>query len=347
MSPAPIHRVNRKDLEKVLNRIVSRRFGKHIRVKAWRRRVSAYSSSCIITWIRLHLDGNLPDLQLAFKDLTPGRQLPTALRVRPHFLYDPCREVALYENILNRLSLGTARYLGAEIAPEMPRYWLFLEWVKGPLLWQLGRITHWQQTARWLARFHREASCLLDSTRLLRRVRLLRYDEQSYATWIVRAESMLRGTLLSNDRSSAQQFARIVRRYDRVVDHLCQLPQTLVHGEFYPGNIVMRWTGETHETCPIDWELAGWAPGVVDLAALSGGHWSQSDKREILAAYLDASSQLSPTETTPAELARSVAYAQLHLCVRHLGWAARWRPQGQQARTWLADALTLAAQLGL
>jgi len=347
MPPARAYPIAREDLERVLRRIVARHFGRHTQVKTWRRRVSAYSSSCIITWIRLQLDSNLPDLHLAFKDLSPGFQLPTARRVRPQFLYDPGREIATYEKVLSRLSLGTARYLGAEIEPEIPRYWLFLEWVKGPLLWQMGRMTHWHQAARWLARFHGEASRFPDLPQLLGSVRPLKYDRHTYANWVIRAESALRGTLLSHDRRAAKRFARIVQRYDRVIDRLCQLPQTLVHGEFYPANIVMRWTGRTHQVCPIDWELTGWAAGVLDLAALSAGRWSESDKRAILAAYHDAARNRSLTQPTLDELTQSVAYAQLHLCVRHLGWATRWRPQGQQARTWLADALTLATQLGL
>jgi thiamine kinase-like enzyme len=347
MRSAHVHRIDRGDLESVLKKIVARHFGPRTQLKTWRRRVSAYSSSCVITWIRLLLNRDCADIQVAFKDLTPGFHLPTARRVRPQFLYDPGREIATYKDILDQLTLGTPRYLEADVAPATPKYWLFVEWVNGPLLWQMGRMRHWQQAARWLARFHHEASRLPDLERRTRSIRPLSYDQQAYTNWITRAESVLSGTLLRRDRRSAQQFARLTQHYDRVINHLCRLPRTLVHGEFFPANIVMRWTGKTHRVCPIDWELTGWGPTVLDLAALSAGQWSTQDKLRIIAAYHETATTYSPSRGSLDELVRSVAYAQLHLCVRQLGWAARWRPQGQQARTWLTDALNLASQLGL
>jgi aminoglycoside phosphotransferase (APT) family kinase protein len=347
MKSAPIRRISRADLEPVLRTILVSQFGPRARLRTWWRRVSAYSSSSLITRIRLAVSGTGQELQLAFKDLTPGAQLPTARRVRPAFLYDPNREIATYQQILDPLNLGTARCFGANVAADPPHYWLFLEWARGPLLWQLGRMSHWQQAARWLAKFHHEVPRLPDLDRRLRSVRPLVYDRHSYATWIVRAESVLSATLLRKDRLAAQRFARIARRYDRVAEHLCRLPQTLVHGEFYPANIVMRRSRNAHLVCPIDWELTSWGPGVLDLAALCAGQWAPEEKRRILVAYREVARERSPGEPELAELTESVAHAHLHLCVRHLGWAARWRPQGQQARTWLADALTLSSQLGL
>ena len=140
---------SREELEDVLRKIVAREFGRRARLTSWHRRISAYSSSCVITRIRVRLDASRGDLQLAFKNLSPGLQLPTARRVRPQFLYDPGREIATYERLLDRLKLGTARYLGNVTVPEQSRYWLFLEWVKGPLLWQMGGMQHWQNAARW------------------------------------------------------------------------------------------------------------------------------------------------------------------------------------------------------
>jgi thiamine kinase-like enzyme len=284
---------------------------------------------------------------LAFKNLSPGLQLPTARRVRPQFLYDPGREIATYERLLDHLKLGTARYLGNVTAPEQSRYWLFLEWVKGPLLWQMGGMQHWQNAARWLAKFQFESSRMSGFEQRLRCIQTMVYDRHAYADWITRAETLLRNTLLRRDPRAARKFARIVRGYDRVVDTLLQLPKALTHGEFYPANIVMRWTGVMHEVCPIDWELTGWGPAVLDLAALSAGRWSTRDKRKILTAYLETAKGYSRRTPDIEDLTESVEHAQLHLCIRQLGWAARWRPQGQQARAWLAQALNLADNLRL
>ena len=78
--------------------------------------------------------------------------LDTAREVRPRFLYEPQREIALYREVLDPEVLGTARFYGAVESPKTGRYWLFLERVDGPLLWQLGRIERWCEAARWLAR---------------------------------------------------------------------------------------------------------------------------------------------------------------------------------------------------
>lgn len=341
--------IARTELEPALRRIVARNFEKNRRIREWHRRVSPYSSSCTVTRIRLKLTGRGRGhgFQMALKDLTPGSQLPTARRVRPGFLYDPDRELAAYEHILNPLNLGTARFFGAEISTDPPRRWLFLEWVHGPLLWQMGRLHHWQQAAVWLARFHHEVSRLPGLGRSLRLVRPLRYDHRAYTHWVERAESVLRDTLLRQDRSAAKRFSRVVRRYDRVIENLCRAPQTLVHGEFYPANVLMRWTGQHHRPCPIDWELTGWATGVLDLAALCAGEWDVADKRKIIQAYHSACSDYRDRRPGLPELNESVMCAQLHLCFRQLGWAVRWRPQGQTDRAWLAQALDLADQLGL
>jgi aminoglycoside phosphotransferase (APT) family kinase protein len=339
--------VTRKNLEPILEIIAEGCSGRSDTLKAWHRRISAYSSSSIITWIRLEIAGTPRGLQLAFKNLTPGCQLPTARRVRPEFLYDPHREIATYQSILSHLNMGTPQYLGSSVEPGTPRYWLFVEWVKGPLLWQMGRLQHWQQAARWLAQLHHATSRLPDLKRLARNARLLEYNPSAYEHWIGRAESVLAKTLLRHETDTARSFARIARRYGRVINHLCQLPRTLVHGEFFPANIVMRWTGQTHQVCPVDWELAALGPGVLDLAALSAGEWNDAEKRLILAAYHAVICEQGPSDMTLDDLKRSTLYSQLHLCIRHLGWAARWRPQGQQARAWLAQSLTLAKQLGI
>ena len=339
--------ISREDLDRVLAGIVDRHFGGRPQLASWRRRVTAYSSSWFITSIRLELATTNESFQLAFKNLTPGSQLPTARRVRPDFLYRPEREILTYERILGPLNLGTARFLGAEVDPQLPRCWLFLEWVKGPLLWQLGRIRHWQQAARWLATLHHETLRLDDLENHLKPVHPLSYDARAYANWMARAEAVLGDTLLRDDRRAAREFAKIVRRYDRVIQRLCQLPKTLVHSEFFPANIVMRWTGTEHRVCPIDWELTGWGPGALDLAALAAGDWSATNQRKILCAYHEASADYDPSGLTLGELQEAVTCCQLHLCLRHLGWATRWRPQGQQARKWLANAFALAGQLGL
>jgi hypothetical protein len=89
-----------------------------------------------------------------FKDLSPQAMLDGARRTRPRFLYEPRREIETYRTILAPNELGTATCYGAVVERRARRYWLFLERVSGPLLWQVGEFDTWLAVARWLARLH-------------------------------------------------------------------------------------------------------------------------------------------------------------------------------------------------
>ena len=40
--------------------------------------------------------------------------------------------------------------------------------------------------------------------------------------------------------------------------------------------------------CPVDWELAARGPGLLDLAALSAGRWSDDERDRLARAYFEA-----------------------------------------------------------
>ena len=64
---------------------------------------------------------------------------------------------------------------------------------------------------------------------------------------------------------SAQPWLVDVINYFRDnVDILLEAPQTLIHGEYYSKNILLR-EGVIY---PVDWESAAFAPGEIDLASI-------------------------------------------------------------------------------
>ena len=75
---------------------------------------------------------------------------------------------------------------------------------------------------------------------------------------------------------------RIARGYAPVVARLAAMPRTVIHGEFYPCNILIRGTGPRARVCPVDWELAAVGPGLIDLAALMTG-WDDRAQRALAA----------------------------------------------------------------
>lgn len=58
---------------------------------------------------------------------------------------------------------------------------------------------------------------------------------------------------------------------ETVFDLMRRSPQTVIHGELYPQNVILTETGPV----VLDWESAGWGPGVLDLAVLTQGSWDR------------------------------------------------------------------------
>jgi Ser/Thr protein kinase RdoA (MazF antagonist) len=345
MEPRSTHIVPTSLLHEALEGVLSTYFGRRRSIKKLRRRSSAYSSSYALENLELELDRH-QHLSLVFKNLSPGSVLKTARQVRPGFVYHPEREIEIYRHILNRKKLGTPICYGAVEVPELERYWLFLERVEGPLLWQRGRLQSWEQAAAWLAMLHTHFHVQPGNgcKRWLKYV--VRYDEHMLTTWLLRAEEFLRRDAESSPEIW-RRFARLVSRYDRVIDHLLDLPMSLIHGEFFPSNVILRPSGQGWEICAVDWEMAAVGPGLIDLAALTAGDWTADQKRKLIGAYGEALRAASGWSPSIPELFEAVAYCQLHLSIQLLGWASDWSPPKRHTQNWLGEALRISRDLGL
>lgn len=333
-------------LQDSLEEVLTRHFGTRCHIRQLRRRSSAYSSSYCLENLALELD-NRPRLKLVFKNLSPGSLLQTASKVRPGFVYHPEREIEIYRHILDPVKLGTPIWYGAVESPELQRYWLFLERVEGPLLWQRGRLQSWEQAARWLAMLHTEYSLAPRGRNDAWVKHLVRYDERILGTWVARAEEFLRRGYADNSPAAWRQFERLAKRYDQVIARLLNLPMSLIHGEFFPSNVILRPGKDGWQICPIDWEMAAIGPGLIDLAALTAGNWTREQKRKLVAAYHEAWQLKQGWSTSVAELLEAVDYCQLHLSVQLLGWASDWSPPKRHTQNWLGEALRLSGALGL
>src|SRR5262249_35343024 len=117
-----------------------------------RRVPCACSSSFVIEDLLVTVAGR--EIPVIFKNLDRDAVVRDAAGVKPAFLYDPLREINTYRRLHPLLNLGTARLYGAVTDPAKDRYWLFIEKVSAPELYQLGDLETWIEAARWLARFH-------------------------------------------------------------------------------------------------------------------------------------------------------------------------------------------------
>jgi aminoglycoside phosphotransferase (APT) family kinase protein len=297
------------------------------------RRPSSYATSHRIEEVDLTLPGGRR-VALLLKHLGRGSLVPAARGAKPSFLDDPLRELEVYRRVLTPLDLGTPRLHAAAEPTDRSGGWLLLERVDGSPLWQLGDLAGWDSAARWLAVFHRESARLLPPPASSR---LLVCDADYFALWPARAARLQS----SRSRAERARLRWLRRGWPAVVDRLCALPPAIVHGEFYPSNVLVA--GE--RVCPVDWELAAIGPAALDLAALVSGGWSAGDRRRLVEGYHQAAGAAGGSRSLD-ELVQDVGHAQLHVCMQWLGWTAGWQPPPEHERDWLVEAVALAEELG-
>jgi hypothetical protein len=248
---------------------------------------------------------------LILKDLSRDALTDRTRAAKLPLLHDPRREATVYRSLLADANLGTARLDASISDSRRDRFWLVLEKVAGEPLYQLG-FERWAEVARWLGRCHDHFAGVSADY-------LVQYDHPFFKLWPARAGVSLPG-------------------YDAAVARLSALPTTLVHGDFYPSNVLVA----PGRVCPVDWELAGVGPGVLDLAALSLGLRDEQLDR-LAEAYRLARTE--PPEAT--EFAVDLACARLQLAVQWLGWSPDWVPPPEHARDWRSELPVLAERVGL
>ena len=128
---------------------------------------------------------------------------------------------------------------------------------------------------------------------------------------------------------------------DAVSERLAELPARLIHGEFTAANVIVQRPGGGIRIRPVDWELAGLGPAVLDLAALTAGSWSDRDRDRIEAAYVDA----CPANSRPA--AADIDLARLLLAAQWSGWCDGWQPPPEQRHDWRGEVARMVERLGL
>jgi hypothetical protein len=307
-----------------------------------RRRRSAYASSWPLEEIDLRLaDGSR--VALVFKDLSPAAATCGADRIKPDFLCDPRREIDVYTGLLAQARAGTAVCYGTLCDEAAGRFWLFLERVPGVELYQVGDVSIWAVAARWLAGWHARFAGAVPS---LDATRLIRYDERFYRRWPERALEHVDARPPAGASNASDVLAAIARGYDRVVDALLAAENTVLHGECYASNVRVDPRESPGRVCPVDWEMAAVGPGLVDLAALTSGRWTESERMAIVSAYYDA---LPPSHRGPSRTAflETLDFCRVHVAMQWLGWARDWCPPAEHAHDWLGEAWRLARRLGI
>ncbi len=312
-------------------------------VVSLRRRAWEYATSAPLELVTVETAKGGSERQFVLKHLGPRTLSAGAHRVKPLFVVEPCREIEVYRRVLDPHHIGPA-LVGSELSPGTGVYWLLIEKVAGCPLYEVGEVASWSAVSRWLGALH-DRLATVDRHLVRRQARLIEYDREWYACWLNRALRFFASDDPPRSRRSRVALRWLADRYDKVIDRLAALPPTILHGEFYPSNVLIDRTAGKAAVCPVDWEMTSIGPGIIDLAALTAGQWPDRDRRDMLAAYLAGSG--SDARLTVDDVAEVVEYAYIHLAVQWLGWFGRRRAPAEHAYDWLDDATNRAEALGL
>ena len=328
-------------LEPALGQALRRTLGAG-RVTVVDRHPTPYRSSFALEELTVRLDTGVC-LSLMFKDLSPRALLDGARDAKPDFLCDPRREIAVYRDLLAPHRLPAPRYYGSWVDEDRGRYWLFIERVAGVPLAEVGELAVWQAAARELASLHRRFAGTAAGAATA--APLIRYDAAYYAQWPERAVAFLRDAQPAPSDAILRALQRLREAYGRVVAELTALPATLLHGECYAANVLVQETPEGRRMAFVDWEMAALGPGLVDLAALTAGRWTEPERATLAAAYAEAlgDGAVAP----PDRWARAFECCRLHLALQQLGWSRTWSAPPHHAHDWLSEALRLAERVEL
>lgn len=295
-------------------------------VLALTRRRSGHPSSVAVDEVDL-VTGEGRGRRLVLKDVGPAALSPTAAGAKQAWERDPGRELATYREVLGPWAVDAPACHGTVDDPATGHPWLVLEAVDGHPLWQDGDPAAWDAAAAWLGRLHARGAPGWGG-------RLLPYDAGLLHARLDAAVAQARPGALGP----------VVAVWDRVVERLASWPRALVHGDFYASNVLVAAGEDGSRIRPVDWELAGTGPGVLDLAALTAGSWTREERERMACSYHAA---WAPPAGRPQlrALLDALEHARLALAVQWLGRPPAWIPPPEHAQPWLAVALEAAEGL--
>ncbi len=225
-------------------------------------------------------------------------------------------EAEVYRSVLTGSQLTFPTFYGHQSDTGTNRNWLIIEFLENaePVHHTLkpGAMT---LAAQWIGRFHAVYEARLQGSAV--RV-LTRYDALFYLGWSQRTRQFA-----SPQRDRYPWLADACAAYARAVDWLMAQRQTVIHGEFYPLNVLYA-RGRVY---PVDWESAAVGVGGIDLACLTEG-WSEEIARKLELEYQFA----RWPDGASAEFDRTLAAARFYLAFRWLGDRPEWTNGKNSAR---------------
>lgn len=163
------------------------------------------------------------------------------------------------------------------------------------------------RVAAWLGRLHASMEPVVAAGKASG---VREYDSEFFLGWARRTDAFA-----GDWHQRAPWLAELCARFGSVADVLLSATPTLVHGEFYPHNILFRGT----EIFAVDWESAATGAGELDLVCLTEG-WPP----EFEQACDDEYQKARWPEGAPGRFASRAAAARVYMRIRWLGEHPAW-----------------------
>jgi aminoglycoside phosphotransferase (APT) family kinase protein len=236
-------------------------------------------------------------------------------------------EASVYRELLEPMRVSVPALRGVFADKEADEIWLILEYLEGNLRVKKSPDPAMMGlAARWIGRFHALSQDYLQTPRTSF---LKSYDIEYYLGW---AQRTLQYSAHLRDRYPWLEL--LYERFEEVIRTLLSVPDAVIHGEYYPKNVLVR----DSTIYPVDWESAAVGAGEIDLASLTEA-WPEAIVQECEAQYQAARWPDDP----PYDLRRVLSAAQLYLHFRWLGDL----PEAV-VNTWRFEQLhTIGKQFGL
>lgn len=222
---------------------------------------------------------------------------------------DVAYEALVYRHILQATDAAVPEFFGSYQDPENDDTWLVLEYVDNSVTLN-KKPQSVIDAARWIGRFHARG----ERMRHLLSVPLLNsFDRDYYIGWAER--TILLGGPLHDEFPWLTDFCE---RFGELSTALLTPAPTLIHGEYYPQNILVG----NDTLYPIDWESAAQAVGEIDLASLTEG-WDSDIVEHCKREYVRSRWPHGAPDHFEDALSAAKAYWSLRWLGEHAYWNRR------------------------
>ena len=313
------------ELRAAVERLLGERFHRLVEVASLKRDASPFSTLFPAEVLSLELrDGET--MSLFLKHLGSEQSDHPEKQCRE-------REIRIYQDLFSENGLPVPKYYGSRWNEATGRRELFLEYVDD---WNLKYqdLEHWFAAARSLARLHGYFSTRVE--KLLRCDFLLRFDAVYFHAWANRALA----AVADQSADLATRLESIVDRYDRIARTLEGQAPTLVHNDLSPKNVLVDRSAQPPRIFFVDWEMAGVGCGVLDLVHLKYG-FERQDEEKMCAEYCGELAGMDFLPSSPADLNRLLAAAELHKTLYRLAHSLEWKLPIETVARWVSDTQEL------